>query len=129
MKNDNAIGYGRPPTHSRWRKGQSGNPKGRPKSRSEIVADAAAILAEPVTARTSDGSQVRLEAIEAAYLALCKKGLKGHKPSLLDAIRIMLDVGVAAQGAKLEDLERKRLFREVGTKLGFLPRDDGDDDD
>jgi hypothetical protein len=24
-----AVGYGRPPTHSRWKKGQSGNPKGR----------------------------------------------------------------------------------------------------
>lgn len=26
---DYEIGYGKPPTHSRWKKGQSGNPKGR----------------------------------------------------------------------------------------------------
>ena len=25
------IGYGKPPEHSRFQKGQSGNPKGRPK--------------------------------------------------------------------------------------------------
>jgi hypothetical protein len=25
------VGYGRPPTHTRFRKGQSGNPRGRPK--------------------------------------------------------------------------------------------------
>lgn len=28
---DEAIGYGRPPKATRWQKGQSGNPKGRPK--------------------------------------------------------------------------------------------------
>jgi len=28
---DNSVGYGRPPKHSRFKKGQSGNPKGRPK--------------------------------------------------------------------------------------------------
>jgi hypothetical protein len=25
------VGYGRPPRHTRFRKGRSGNPKGRPK--------------------------------------------------------------------------------------------------
>ena len=36
MTNDNddfepEVGYGRPPVKNRWKKGQSGNPKGRPK--------------------------------------------------------------------------------------------------
>ena len=26
-----AVGYGRPPSHSRFRKGVSGNPRGRPR--------------------------------------------------------------------------------------------------
>ncbi|NHK26376.1 hypothetical protein FF098_000480 [Parvularcula flava] len=30
-KRDYEIGYGKPPAHSRFKKGQSGNPKGRPK--------------------------------------------------------------------------------------------------
>lgn len=127
MKDDEEVGYGRPPKPTRWRKGQSGNPKGRPKSRSEILADAATILSEPVTAHTPDGRQVRLEAIEAAYLSLCKKGLNGHKTSLLEAIRIMLDVSIASEDEKLEEQERLQLFQEVGTKLGFLPRNDADD--
>jgi hypothetical protein len=126
MKDDDEVGYGRPPTHSRWQKGQSGNPKGRPKSRLDIVADAAAILSEPVTAHTPDGRKVRLEAYEAAYLALCKKGLQDQKTSLLAAIDIMLDVSVVSEKEKLEDRERQQLFRKVGTKLGFLPADADD---
>ena len=27
----NSVGYGRPPTHTRFKKGRSGNPRGRPK--------------------------------------------------------------------------------------------------
>ncbi len=30
-RNKYPVGYGRPPVHSRWKQGQSGNPKGRPK--------------------------------------------------------------------------------------------------
>ena len=44
------------------------------------------------------------------YLALCKKGLKGHAPSLIKAIQIMLEVqpviddGDAKQRQKREEL-------------------------
>ena len=44
MKDDDTAGYCRSPMHGRWQKGQYGNPKGRPKSRLEILGDAAAIL-------------------------------------------------------------------------------------
>jgi hypothetical protein len=30
-KNDYEVGYGKPPAHTRFRKGQSGNPSGKPK--------------------------------------------------------------------------------------------------
>ena len=118
---DQKIGFGSPPETMRWKKGQSGNPKGRPKSKSEMVQDAARILTQPIEARTPDGRTVKLDGIEAAYLALCKKGLKGHKTSLLEAIRIMLEVGPALQ-ADQERERTKRLqliatFRKMGVDI------------
>ena len=40
------VGYGRPPIHSRFKPGQSGNPRGRPRHKS-LKADLQAALAEP----------------------------------------------------------------------------------
>ncbi len=113
------VGFGKPPQKSRWRKGQSGNPKGRPKSKSDYLNDAAAILSEPVTATTPDGRSVSLEGLEAAYFALCRKGLKGHAPSLFDAIKIMLDVHVILE---TQDANQRAVYdkvRSLADRLGL----------
>ncbi|MBN8630060.1 MAG: hypothetical protein J0L76_04300 [Rhodobacterales bacterium] len=126
------IGYGKPPQTSRWQKGQSGNPKGRPKTRADHLKDAAAILSEPVTARTPDGSPVSLAGLEAAYLALCRKGLKGDVPALIKAITIMLEVQPAIE-ARTDGRRRQRdeligRFEKLGLPTEALrqrPVEDG----
>lgn len=125
MTDEEDVGYCKPPRQSQWKKGQSGNLRGRPKNHQEILADAAAILAEPVTAQTPDGRKVRLDALEASYFALCKEGLKGHKPSLLEAIRIMLEVGEAAEEAKQKSYRARRTIEEVEAKLERAWRENG----
>lgn len=123
MADNDKIGYSSPPKSTRWRKGQSGNPKGRPKSKSEMMTDAAKILTEPVEARGRDGRIVRLDAIEAGFLSLCKKGLKGHRASLLEAIRIMLEVGPAVEAqATSEEAEKQEIIdmlESMGVKLSL----------
>jgi uncharacterized protein DUF5681 len=120
------VGFGKPPKASQWKKGQSGNPGGRPKTRIDLLQDAAAILAEPVTARTPAGNKVSLDSYEAAYLALCQKGLNGSVPALINAINIMLEVQPAVEAREAEERQRYddtiAAFEKMGVNVDGLKK-------
>jgi hypothetical protein len=73
---DYAVGYGRPPLHSRFKPGQSGNPKGRRKGARSLNALRRELYLSPVQVR--DGDKVkkipRALAIEVALMARALKG-------------------------------------------------------
>ncbi len=92
---EQAIGYGQPPKSTRFKKGQSGNPRGRPRNRRrEIPYDT--VLGQMVTIR-EDGRERRVTAAEAFLLQLTQKGLAGDS---------------AAARASLEAIEAARAVRQ-----------------
>ena len=72
---EEAVGYRRPPAASRFRKGQSGNPRGRPRGKHR-APPYEAVLGQMVTIR-EDGIERRVTAAEAFLLQMTKKGLEG----------------------------------------------------
>ena len=54
MPDDYKIGYKKPPTHSQFQKGKSGNPGGRPKGKINFKTDLAEELAEKIRVREGD---------------------------------------------------------------------------
>ncbi len=68
-------GYGRPPASTRFRKGASGNPRGRPRGR-KLEPPHEAVLGQMVTIR-EDGIGRRVTAAEAFLLHITKQGLQG----------------------------------------------------
>lgn len=86
---DYAVGYCRPPEHTRWKKGQSGNMKGRPKRDvSDFVSCAAKMLAERITLNRN-GKDVRVSKMwglaEATYRDAVMKGNAAARRLLIDA--------------------------------------------
>lgn len=55
---DDAVGYGRPPKHSQFKKGQSGNPRGRPKGRFSLLTSIERFLNERVSVTLNGQRQV-----------------------------------------------------------------------
>ena len=86
-KPDYAVGYGKPPRQTRFRKGQSGNPRGRSpgaKNLKTLLNDA---LNEPVTV-TGNGGHRKITKRQAIITQLVNRSATAD----LRAIKILLDM-------------------------------------
>ena len=70
------VGYKRAPKHARWKKSQSGNPKGRPKGIRNLSAALTKILNENVAIRRGTRTVVATK-LEAAMRQLVDKAVAG----------------------------------------------------
>jgi hypothetical protein len=73
---DYEVGYRKPPAHTRFKKGQSGNPKGRRKGTQNLATDLAEELGERIRVREGDREYwtSKQRAILKALLARASKG-------------------------------------------------------
>ncbi|MBC2779174.1 DUF5681 domain-containing protein [Parasphingopyxis marina] len=99
MSADDPVGYGHPPATTRFRKGQSGNPKGRPKNRHREIPYNG-VLGQMVTVR-EDGRERRVTAAEAFLLQLTQKGLAGDSAAARSSLE-----AIEAARAKRGDNEK-----------------------
>jgi hypothetical protein len=75
------VGYGRPPRHTQFKRGQSGNPKGRPKGVKNVKTDLQEEISEFITIK-EEGRQKRVTKQRAAIKMLMVKALKGETRSI-----------------------------------------------
>lgn len=73
---DYEVGYGKPPKHSRFKKGRSGNPKGRPQGAKGVWASIMRELERKVTIREG-GQEVTISKAEAVAKRITNKALSG----------------------------------------------------
>jgi Family of unknown function (DUF5681) len=76
------IGYCRPPEHSKWKKGQCGNPA---RIRKQAVKPAAAMIDEFLASEIhviENGISQRRSAFEIIFLQLCNKAMAGNTRAL-----------------------------------------------
>ena len=73
---DYEIGRGKPPKHTRFKKGVSGNPKGRPRGRRDFSTEIDEILTARVVV-TENGKSRKVSSRMATLMRLREKALKG----------------------------------------------------
>lgn len=77
---NDAVGYGRPPRATRFKKGQSGNPLGRPRKTKGQRAIAARVLGETQRlAGQPKGARVRFKTLEIVVMTMKQLGVAGHR--------------------------------------------------
>jgi len=101
---DHSIGYRRPPKHSQYRKGQSGNPKGRPSGRHRLLPYDS-ILGEIVTIR-ENGEEREVTAAEAFVLQMIKRGLEGDVTAARLALATMQELYPERDVPEIESITR-----------------------
>jgi hypothetical protein len=80
-KKDYQVGYGKPPTHTQYRPGQSGSPAGRRKGVRNLKTDVKRTLAMPV--KVKEGGRTRTRSTqEAALMVLRERALNGNSRAL-----------------------------------------------
>ncbi|MET4808189.1 DUF5681 domain-containing protein [Limibacillus sp. MBR-115] len=107
---DDRVGYGRPPRQHRFRKGQSGNPRGRPKGSLNVLDLLAIELNRKLTLREGDRTRVdsKLAAIIARFV---ESGLKGD-PKVMMALIRMSEL-LASYEAKVAPVAATKTDQEI----------------
>jgi Family of unknown function (DUF5681) len=80
-EDDTKVGYKRPPRHTRFQPGRSGNPRGRQKGLHNLASDVKRTLEAPV--KLNDRGRQRLVSTqEATLLRLREKALNGDQRAI-----------------------------------------------
>jgi hypothetical protein len=102
MAGDNEVGYRKPPQHSRFKKGRSGNPKGRPRGAKNLRTDLLEELGERIVIREGN-REIRVSKQRALLKSQTARSLKGDTRAAGQIIDLYLKlVGLEAEAAEAD---------------------------
>ena len=97
---DHEIGHGHPPLQTRFKPGQSGNPKGRPKGRRNMRTVVEENLQQRITVR--EGARTRsIRKFDAYVLAVVNKAVQGDAKAQAVLLQICKALGMTAETPEL----------------------------
>jgi hypothetical protein len=124
------VGYGRPPKHTRWQKGQSGNPRGRPKGAQGFATLIDQELQEMVTV-TEGGVQKRIPKQQVAVKALVARAMKGDPRAIDKVMELRSKETFSAEYEEIEVtlvLEEEEQLRAVRARRSAIERSSSSED-
>ena len=82
------VGYGKPPEHTQFKKGQSGNPQGRPSAKKNLRAAFCDMMSEPIS--FCEGDQIRrMSKSEAVLYTLTLRAIKGDSRATAQTLGLL----------------------------------------
>ena len=130
-KKDYKVGYGRPPEHTRFKKGQSGNPKGRPKGTRNFKTDLAEVLDERVLINEG-GTRTEVSKQLAIIKRVTEKALNGDtKASQMIAQWVAQYIGLGEDDVDNDNLsldDQTIIDRFLQSNLDTSPTGSTDDE-
>ena len=106
------AGYGKPPRHTRFKKGQSGNPRGRPKGSKNLTTLLTEALNEPVIV-AENGGRRKITMRQAIIKQLVNRSATAD----WRAIKILLDLVRDIEGRTEPASSETAAFSEADEKV------------
>jgi Family of unknown function (DUF5681) len=114
VQDSSPVGYGKPPVHSRFRKGQSGNPSG--KRRPGEAGDAQALIRQEayrlLTIREGDKIS-RIPALQAVIRSQIASAAKGSVPAQRAVFKAVQDIEAEARARRTGGTGDKKFNKDV----------------
>jgi hypothetical protein len=113
---DYEVGYGRPPQHSRFKPGESGNPKGRRSRSRNMKTILAEVLDEPVQMKIN-GQLKRVSTMEAAVRVVVTRVFKSDPKAVAAFFVLLKQTGYGTELAEsspelLAGVDHEEVLRE-----------------
>ncbi|MFB9980920.1 DUF5681 domain-containing protein [Mesorhizobium kowhaii] len=126
------VGYGKPPVNSRFEKGRSGNPNGRPKGKKNVNTMLRDALYAPIQIQ-QNGKTTTVTALEAIVLKLRNNAIGGDYRSAVQAIALAMrsfeqeEIGQPdAEASPLDQQTMLELMRDYVEQKASPQRDDAE---
>ncbi len=116
---DYQIGYKKPPKHTRFKPGQSGNPRGRPKGTKNLKTDLMEELGEKIVVREGDRPQ-KVSKQRALLKSVVNRAIQGDPRATAIALSTMMRLLDTGEGAP--DVEDGLFDDELAILRAFEAR-------
>lgn len=106
---DDDVGYGKPPKRTQWKKGQSGNPRGRPMGarglKSDLHEELSAKRSLPLKNKDGETKIISGTSQQLMLRSLATRARQGH----VAAARVLIDLILQVFGPEDRNAERAQL--------------------
>jgi hypothetical protein len=109
------VGKGKPPKHTQWQPGESGNPQGSSKkkrrSKEKDLSELVREFANEKISVTSGGKRIKLSKKDMMALRLVNDAIEGSAGHRLKAIPLLRSLGLFDVGAQFDDSKEAQQAR------------------